>query len=114
MHRLLTSLALLSPSLLHEVVPPRCCLWLSPFTTNIWPIFGGQRPEGSGGWVDLLGFSVVSWRICMGRTCPERPEITQMKRSQLSGAWDTRSLDFMTQEVSFCTTLPICWIFFLL
>lgn len=41
-----------------------------------------------------------------------RPEITQMKRSQLCGAWDTRSLDFMTQEVSLCTMLPICWIFF--
>lgn len=41
-----------------------------------------------------------------------RPEITKMKRNQLCGAWDTRSLDFMTQEVSLCTTLPICWIFF--
>lgn len=35
-----------------------------------------------------------------------------MKRSQLCGAWDTRSLDFMTQEVSLCTMLPICWISF--
>lgn len=36
-----------------------------------------------------------------------------MKRSQLCGAWDTRSLDITTQEVSLCTMLPICWIFFL-
>lgn len=35
-----------------------------------------------------------------------------MKRSQLCGAWDTRSLDVMTQEVSLCTMLPICWISF--
>lgn len=41
-----------------------------------------------------------------------RPEITQMKRSQLCGAWDTRSLDFMTQEVLLCIMLPICLISF--
>lgn len=41
-----------------------------------------------------------------------RPEITQMKRSQLCGAWDTRSLDFMTQEVLLCIMLPICLIYF--
>lgn len=70
-------------------------------------------------WCGFVYDTVIFYFLIVNISCftffphqSRRPEITQMKRSQLCGAWDTHSLDFMTQEVSLCTMLPICWIYF--